>query len=140
MNSKNLVSVIVPVYNAEHFIEKCIHSILNQSYKNIELILVNDGSTDNSVKICDSFAKIDNRIKLIHQANSGPSVARNNGIYNAKGKYIQFIDADDYIEENMIETLVNEMEKGLDIVICGYKRIFKEENKITSTKNISVVH
>ena len=101
MNPK--VSIIVPIYNSEKYMNKCIESILNQTLTEIEIILVNDGSTDNSGKIIDNYAKKDNRIKVIHQQNSGPSVARNKGISTAKGKYIGFVDSDDYIESTMYE-------------------------------------
>lgn len=119
----DMVSIIVPVYNAELYLSNCVNSILNQTYKNIEVILVNDGSTDNSGIICEEFAKKDSRVKTIHQDNSGPSVARNTGINAAVGKYLQFVDSDDYIEANMITQLIEAMEKNVQLVICGYKLI-----------------
>jgi len=122
----DLISIIVPVYNAGKFLDRCIDSILNQTYENIEVILVNDGSTDNSGKLCEMYAHKDHRVKVIHQENSGPSIARNIGLEKANGTYIQFVDADDYIDEKMTETLVNEINKNADIVICAYKIVSKK--------------
>ena len=101
MEKEKLISVIVPVYNAERFLKKCVESLLNQTYRNIEIILVNDGSTDSSGLICDELCKRDCRINVIHQKNLGVSATRNNGIRCAKGTYIGFVDSDDYIE-NML--------------------------------------
>lgn len=118
------VSIIVPIYNVEKYLSKCIESILYQTYKNIEIILVNDGSLDNSAQICDEYAKKDDRIIVIHKANGGVSSARNAGIDIATGKYIGFVDPDDYIENNMYELMVNKIEKyKADIAICGYDYI-----------------
>lgn len=133
--NNDLVSIIVPVYNAEKFLDRCIESILTQSYKNIEVILVNDGSTDKSSEICDFYSSSDKRIKVIHQNNLGPSVARNKGINNANGKYIQFVDSDDYIEYNMTELLVNEMRKNIDLVLCGYRNVYKDDKGKLIIKN-----
>ena len=98
-----LISVIVPVYNVESYLEKCIESIQNQSYKSLEIILVNDGSTDSSGDICDKYAAHDKRIKVIHKKNGGLSSARNAGLEVANGDYIAFVDSDDYIEITMYE-------------------------------------
>ena len=118
-----MISIIVPVYNAEDSVESCIDSILNQSYTDIELILVDDGSKDNSLKICNERAKNDIRITVIHQENGGVSTARNNGLMAARGEYIQFVDSDDTIEQNMTETLWSMMEKEkADLAVCGYKK------------------
>ena len=100
---EDLVSIIVPVYNTEKYLSKCLDSIVNQTYKNLEIILINDGSTDNSKAICEDFAKKDKRIQVINKENSGVSVSRNKGLSLAKGNYIAFIDADDYAELNYIE-------------------------------------
>lgn len=94
-----LISIIMPVYNAEKYLNRSIESVMNQTYKNIEIILVNDGSTDASLTICSNYQKADSRIKLINQKNSGVSAARNRGIDEATGTYIMFIDSDDYIEK-----------------------------------------
>lgn len=105
----NVVSVIVPVYNVEQYLTVCINSILQQTYKNLEIILVDDGSTDKSKEICDAYKRKDNRIKVIHKENGGLSDARNCGINNATGSIISFIDSDDYISPFFYEILVNEM-------------------------------
>jgi len=102
-----LISVIVPVYNSEKFLCQCIESITNQTYKNLEIVLVDDGSQDNSSLICDKYAKVDNRIKVIHKKNGGPSDARNTGIVSSSGEYITFVDSDDYILPEMIHTLLS---------------------------------
>ncbi|PZX05945.1 glycosyltransferase EpsJ [Psychrobacillus insolitus] len=132
MDSNVQVSVIIPVYNAELYLSDCIQSIRNQTYKNIEVILINDGSTDNSGVICDEFASKDSRIKVSHQNNSGPSIARNRGIELAQGKYIQFVDSDDTIELMMTEILVESMNKDSQLVLSGYKatHINDDNNRI----------
>lgn len=124
----DLVSIIVPIYNSEKYLYQCINSIINQTYDNIEIILVDDGSTDKSVEICREFAERDQRIKFLSQINSGPSVARNIGINHAKGNYIQFVDSDDTLEKNATEELVNAIRKGFDLVICGYKIVQMNKN------------
>jgi len=117
--SKLLISVIVPVYNVENYIDKCIASILAQTYEYIELILVNDGSTDLSGQICDNYAKNDSRVIVIHQENQGQSVARNKGLFAANGKIISFIDSDDWIELNMFESMISLMiENRLKVIEC----------------------
>lgn len=103
---KELVSVIIPVYNVEDYLEDCIKSVINQTYQYIEIILIDDGSTDKSSEICDKFALQDNRIRIIHQDNKGLSAARNAGIDMCSGKYITFVDSDDFIDLTMIEKLV----------------------------------
>lgn len=138
MENFKKVSIIVPVYNAERYLDKCINSILTQDYENIELILVNDGSTDSSSKICHRYREKDNRVKVFHIQNSGPSKARNIGLEAATGEYIQFVDSDDYIEPNMTEALVKEIDKGADIAICGYMRISKDNGGNAVIKNIDI--
>lgn len=100
-----LISIIIPVYNVEQFLKDCIESVIHQSYENLEIILVDDGSPDNCPKICDEYAKIDNRIIVIHQINQGVSEARNSGIKIAKGEYFSFVDSDDIIHKDYIKTL-----------------------------------
>lgn len=118
MNEK--VSIIVPVYMAEKWLEKCIQSLINQTYKDIEIILIDDGSKDSSAKICDEYSKIDSRIKVIHKKNEGVSLTRNQGISIATGRYLQFVDSDDTLELTACETLVRTMKKsGSQLVICG---------------------
>ena len=102
---KILVSAIIPVYNSEQFLEECIESLRNQTLKEIEMIFINDGSTDNSLEILNKYEKIDSRIKVINQNNSGPSVARNIGIEVATGEYISFIDSDDWIDKDMYKMM-----------------------------------
>ena len=97
----DLISVIVPVYNVEEYLDRCIESIVNQTYKNLEILLIDDGSTDNSYNICDKWAKKDNRIKVVHKENGGVSSARNVGLDVATGDYIGFVDSDDYISIDM---------------------------------------
>lgn len=119
MHSPEL-SIIVPVYKVEKYLPKCIDSILAQSFNNFELILVEDGSPDNCGVICDRYALTDNRIIVIHQPNRGVSAARNAGLDVAKGKYIGFVDSDDWIEPKMYEYLINEMKThDVDVTICG---------------------
>jgi glycosyltransferase involved in cell wall biosynthesis len=117
--SDKLVSVIVPVYNVENFLDYCITSLTKQTYKNIEIILIDDGSKDKSGDICDEWYKKDSRIKVIHQKNGGLSAARNKGLENSKGDYICFVDSDDFVKENFIEAFIISMEKtNADIAIC----------------------
>ena len=124
------VSVIIPIYNSEKYLHECLDSVINQTYKDIEIILVDDGSTDKSSSICDEYAKKDERIKVFHTSNNGPSHARNIGIDNATGEYIVFQDSDDYIELNMIEDTVKEaLKSDSDLVISGHKTFFEEERK-----------
>lgn len=120
---KELISIVVPIYNVELYLKRCIESIQRQTYSNIEIILVNDGSTDESGNICEEYAKADKRIKVLHKKNSGLSGARNVGIANAHGKYIAFIDSDDFVKENFIQTLYELIESNkADIAICNYIR------------------
>lgn len=115
------ISVIVPIYNVEKYLEICINSIREQTKKNIEIILVDDESPDNCPKICDDFAKIDNRIKVIHKKNGGLGLARNSGLEIAEGKYVCFIDSDDYIEKEMLEKLYEKIENdNCDTVLSGF--------------------
>lgn len=117
-----LLSIIIPIYNAEKYIERCISSLVNQSLKDIEIVLVNDGSTDSSFSLCKAWELKDKRIKLISQINSGVSAARNLGIRNATGKFIMFVDSDDYMLPNMCEVMFNTLQdKQTDCVICGIK-------------------
>lgn len=124
------LSVIVPVYNKEKFLSKCIESILNQTYKNIELILVNDGSADSSLSICNDYAKKDGRIIVVDKPNGGAASARNKGIEIATGDYIGFCDADDYLDFDMYKTLIEVMElNGYPMIDCLAKD-FNEEGQL----------
>jgi glycosyltransferase involved in cell wall biosynthesis len=121
-----MISVIVPIYNVEEYLPACIESILNQTYKDLEILLIDDGSTDNSGKICDDYAERDKRCIVIHQQNKGLSGARNTGLDNAQGECISFIDGDDYIHPQMLEILYNEIRKGdFDFSMILYKKIWK---------------
>ena len=120
MVSESLVSIIVPVYNAEKYLGKCIDSILNQTYQSIEVILVDDGSFDCSPEFCDQYAQANSFVRVIHKQNEGPSIARASGLKIANGKYIAFVDADDYIEPEMISTMITNLKDDVDIVECGY--------------------
>ena len=118
MSKQALVSVIIPVYNCENYIEKCIESVLLQSYENFEMILIDDGSPDNSGAICDKYAEKDSRVRVIHKSNGGVSSARKKGIENSTSAYISFIDSDDYIEPDYLEKLMNAAQKTDSDVVC----------------------
>lgn len=132
-----LISVIVPIYNEEKYLEKCISSIVSQTYKNLEIILVDDGSTDQSPFICDEWARKDSRIKVIHKKNSGNSHSRNVGLTYAAGDIIAFVDSDDYIEPHMYEHLINLCDDDIDIVECQYTFVFDDNFKFDNN-NIEI--
>ena len=122
---KELVSIIVPIYNVDKYLEECIESLKNQTYKNLEIILINDGSTDNSEQICRKEEKQDNRIVFINKNNGGSASAKNVGLKIAKGDYIAFVDSDDFIELDMIEYMVNTINKSnVDIVQCKLRNYY----------------
>ena len=122
-----LISLVIPVYNVEKYLDKCMESVLAQTYDNFEVILVDDGSTDNSGKMCDEYAKRDSRVIVYHQQNSGVSVARNVGIENAKGEFISFIDSDDWIDKNYLQKLVSaQIKYNADLTICEYTNIYDD--------------
>lgn len=127
MEKTRKVSIIVPVYNIEKYIVECIESILNQTYRNIELILIDDGSTDKSGVICDEYKNKDGRVVVIHQENKGVSTARNRGLDEATGKYIMFADSDDFLETYAIELMVKSI-RNCDMTICGYIEKFANKN------------
>jgi len=117
------ISVVIPVYNVENYLKRCLDSVLNQTFQDFEIILIDDGSQDKSGKICDEYAKKDKRIKVIHKKNARVSAARNDGIKMAKGKYVSFIDSDDWIEPEMYQEMINKVEKfNLDFIMCDYKK------------------
>ena len=127
---KDLISVIVPVYNIEKYLPRCIDSILDQTYKNWEAIFVNDGSTDNSLKILEEYKKRDERIKIINKKNAGSGAARNDGIETSKGKYIAFLDSDDWYEKNFLENLYNNLiENNSDVAMCNPKMTYDDTSK-----------
>ena len=143
------VSIIVPIYNLEKYIRTCVISIINQTYKNLEIILIDDGSSDNSLQICNELSKQDSRIIVKHQNNGGVSSARNLGLEIVSGEYLTFIDGDDYIEKNYIEELVNMIKSNnCDLSVCGFKTIIEKKEsaigglnckKITKKKTMSLL-
>jgi glycosyltransferase involved in cell wall biosynthesis len=136
-----LISVIVPVYNVEPYLDRCIGSIVNQTYKNLEIILVDDGSTDDSGKICDQWKEKDSRIKVIHKKNGGLSDARNTGMKQMTGKYVAFVDSDDWIEVSMYERMIKMIKKShADICECGFQRKSSEKEKtIQATEQKKII-
>ena len=142
MNNQPLLSVIIPVYKVEKYLRRCLDSIVNQTYKNLEIILVDDGSPDNSGKICDEYAQNDKRIKVIHQKNKGQGAARNTGIIAANGELITFVDSDDWIENNTYEIMVSKLlQYELDIIKCAIvetdgSKIKRELNHKTTKINV----
>ncbi len=143
------VSIIVPIYNTEKYLERCINSILDQSYKNIELILVDDGSSDSSLSMCESYAAKDDRVKVFHQSNAGVSVARNKGLQNATGKYVAFVDSDDELTETAVECLVADAEKyNADVVSAVKCNVYSngktenlyEDGKLTVYKELEALN
>ncbi|MDO5041518.1 MAG: glycosyltransferase [Peptoniphilus sp.] len=121
------VSIIIPIYNAEEHLAKCVDSVLGQTEKDIEIILVDDGSKDNSLEICNDYAKQDKRIRVIHQENAGVSAARNKGILLARGEYIGFVDSDDWIDFEMYKSMLNEAHKtDADVVMCDARTVYDD--------------
>lgn len=127
----NKISVIVPIYNGEIRLRKCIDSIITQTYENLEVLLINDGSTDHSGKICDEYAKKDNRVKVIHKKNEGVAIARNSGLKAATGEYCTFVDCDDYIEPVMYQEMIKVADQyKCDVVMCDCVKELKEKQLI----------
>ncbi|MCH5166331.1 MAG: glycosyltransferase [Erysipelotrichales bacterium] len=125
-----MITVIIPVYNVEKYLEKCVNSVLVQTYKDLEIILVDDGSTDSSSLLCDKLKSKDNRIKVIHKKNQGLGLARNSGLKVASGQYVTFVDSDDFIDQDLVLNLLSAINKnGIDTAIGGFKRI-EENDKI----------
>lgn len=139
MDREPLISVIIPVYNVEKYLKKCVESVSSQTYKNLEIILVDDGSIDESGKMCDEFALKDYRIKVVHKDNGGLSSARNAGLDIASGQYISFVDSDDYISESYLDFLYNRIiEDHSEIVISGYTTCYEKndiQKKFSSNTN-----
>lgn len=145
MKTDELISVIIPVYNVEKYLPRCIDSIIGQSYKSLEIIIVDDGSPDNCGRICDEYALKDNRIKVIHNKNGGVSSARNAGIDVSTGSFITFVDSDDYISENYIEILYSNLIKSnSDISVINHAEVFDEkinyENKDRGLRKVYSQH
>lgn len=136
-NVQPLISVIIPVYGVEKYISQCLESVINQTYKNIEVIVINDGTKDNSASIAKEYSKQDFRVKVYDFENSGLSAARNRGVSLAKGDYIAFLDSDDYVAPNMYEELINNaLKTDADIVKCGYSEFI--EDKIVNIRSFDV--
>ena len=135
----DVISIIVPIYNVQNYLAKCIQSIINQSYKNLEIILVDDGSTDDSGMQCDEWEKNDSRIKVFHKENGGVSSARNYGLNVASGTFVSFIDADDWIEPNYCEKLISKASIEPDLVVLDFARIYQNK-KIFSDLLIDKVY
>ena len=132
---KQLVSIIIPIYNVEKYLEQCIKSLINQTYRNLEIILINDGSTDKSTKICEKYKNQDNRIVFINKKNGGAASAKNEGLKIAKGDYITFVDSDDFIEPDMIEYMVNTIKKyNSDIIQCSFTNLYKNTERFKQDK------
>ena len=139
---KILFSIIVPVYNVEKYLDKCLASILEQTFKDFECIIIDDGSPDNSNIIIDKYVKLDQRFKVIHQKNMGLSAARNAGLDIAKGDYIVFVDSDDYIADDYLEKFALKIaDTDADMVICGLIEVYKdyEKNKVFTAESIKVI-
>lgn len=134
-----MISIIVPVYNVEEYLEKCLDSIQSQTYKDIEVILVNDGSTDGSKEICEKYCQRDIRFRLMNQINLGQSVARNRGMHESTGNFITFVDSDDVIKEDMLEQLMKQMtSENIDIVECWYTHN-EQELKSETKDDVGIV-
>ena len=132
---QELISIIVPIYKVEKYLNKCIESILNQTYSNLEIILIDDGSPDKSRDICDFYKNKDSRVKVIHKKNEGVSKARNIGLDISKGKYIMFVDSDDYIDKSMVKDLYKLItEQSADVAIGGVIDIDENNNQINMSK------
>lgn len=133
---KELISIIIPAYNVDKYIEQCLNSVINQTYKNLEIIVINDGSTDNTQQIIDRFSEIDRRIKIVHKENTGVSDTRNLGLEMASGEYIGFIDSDDEIKSEMYQTLLSHLiNNDADIAHCGFELISKTCSKVFNGTN-----
>lgn len=135
MEKNDLISIVVPVYNVEKYLNRCVESLLSQTYENLEIILVDDGATDNSGKLCDEYLIKDKRVKVIHKENGGLSDARNVGLENSNGKYIAFIDSDDYIGKDFVKVLYNMCtENNANIAQCSYEIVRDTQKDSTSNK------
>lgn len=129
-----LISIVVPAYNVSNFLDRCIESLVKQTYSNLEIIIVDDGSRDSTGDLCDLWEKKDNRIKVIHKRNQGLGLARNTGLQSCKGKYISFVDSDDFVEKEMYERMVEVLEKeNADTCYCSHNVYSNDEKKIVET-------
>ena len=144
-----MISIVIPVYNVDKYLSQCLESIINQTYQDLEIIIIDDGSSDNSPQICDEFAKKDKRITVIHKENGGAASARNEGLRKATGDFLAFVDSDDYIEKNAYSTMMEVMSReGADIVECAFsfkfrdketeEYVFQEEKQFDQIKYLSL--
>ena len=140
VDQKETISIAVAVYNSDSYLERAINSLLSQTYQNLEIILVDDGSTDQCPQICDRFAKMDSRVKVIHKSNGGLFSSRNVGIENATGTYIAFLDGDDWVDSNMYESMLYALQdNNADLVSCRYRCIFKDSIIDKSTNMMAIM-
>ena len=141
-SNKPTISVIVPVYNTEKYLDDCIQSILNQSFTNFELLLIDDGSTDRSGVICDAYASQDERVRVFHQANKGSSIARKKGLSHCVSEYVTFVDSDDVIHPDMYKLLMTSLleNKDADIIVCGVADIYGNSIRYRRTKRIHITY
>lgn len=133
------ISVIIPVYQVENYFEACIRSVLNQTYRNLEVLLIDDGSKDSSGRLCDEYAKKDERIRVIHQENQGLAEARNVGLSMATGEWISFVDSDDYLHPGMYEELIKSATQDVDLILCRYREVLEDgETRSEGSGKISI--
>lgn len=135
-----LISVIIPVYNVEKYLNKCITSVVEQTYKNLEIIIVDDGSTDQSPEICDEWKKRDSRIQVVHSSNGGAGKARNTALDMATGDYVTFVDSDDYIAPQMYQVLLEQFYDGIGIVECNYSMVYDDSEEFKEERKIYKIH
>ena len=137
MEAQPLITVIVPVYNVEKYLRRCLDSIIGQTYQNLEILCIDDGSIDNSGEICEQYAARDARIKVIHQENQGLSTARNRGLDAAEGEYIAFVDSDDYILEDMYKKMLAKLlDYNVDLCVCQWQYEFSDGRQVVKKQNI----
>lgn len=136
---KTLVSIIIPVYNSEKYLLECVHSIMNQSYEYLEIIIINDGSTDNSLSCCYELQNEDKRIKVIDIENAGVSNARNIGIKESNGELLMFVDADDYIDKDFVFTLLSNCKNAYSLSLCGYYKVDKKKHEVNYFKSLKKI-
>ena len=131
-----MISIIIPVYKVEKYLDKCIKSIVSQTYSNLEIILVDDGSPDKSGLICDKWATLDSRIRVVHQKNAGAGAARNVALKLAQGEFISFVDSDDYLSVNMFKNLLSYFEEDIDIVECEFISVEEDDVLFIDEKSV----
>lgn len=136
-----LISIIIPIHNVSKYLNRCVDSVVNQTYKNIEIILVDDGSKDNSGEMCDKYQEEYSNIKVVHKENAGLGFARNTGLEYVTGKYVIFVDGDDYIQKDMVENLYNDLKKAnADTAIGGFRRVYSDREVVVANKFVGNVY